>query len=107
MGWRRTCCVFTLGSLLFLTTPASTAATEWAFKSEFWPALIRAVPGITQHLTLLSEDGAGMVIAIRDGGEPSPETRAKIAEIWERFEGLFDAEPQREQFEVFRDVTIG
>ena len=46
MGWRRTCCVFTLGSLLFLTTPASTAAAEWAFKSEFWPALIRAVPGI-------------------------------------------------------------
>ncbi len=69
--------------------------------------MIRAVPGITQHLTLLGEDGAGMVIAIRDGGEPSPETRAKIAEIWERFEGLFDAEPQREQFEVFRDVTIG
>jgi hypothetical protein len=69
--------------------------------------LIRAVPGIKQHLTLFGDDGTGLVIAIREGGEPTPETRAKIAEIWDRFEGLFDAEPQREQFEVFRDVTIG
>ena len=69
--------------------------------------MIRAVPGIRQHLTLLGEDGAGMVIAIRDGGEPSEETRTRIAEIWGRFAGLFEAEPQREQFEVFRDVTIG
>ena len=68
--------------------------------------LIRAVPGIKQHLTLLGEDGAGLVIAIREGGEPSAETRSKIAEIWDRFEGLFDAEPQREQFEVYGDVTI-
>ena len=69
--------------------------------------MIRAVPGIKQHLTLFGEDGAGMVIAIRDGGEPSEETRTRIAEIWARFAGLFEAEPQREQFEVFRDVTIG
>ena len=69
--------------------------------------MIRAVPGIKQHLTLLDDDGAGLVIAIRDGGEPSDETRSKIAEIWGRFEGLFEGEPQREQFEVFRDVTIG
>lgn len=68
--------------------------------------LIRAVPGIKQHLTLLGEDGAGLVIAIRDGDEPSEETKAKIAEIWNRFEGLFEAEPQREQFEVYGDVTI-
>lgn len=68
--------------------------------------MIRAVPGIKQHLTLLDEDGAGLVIAIRDGDEPSEETKAKIAEIWNRFEGLFEAEPQRENFEVFRDVTI-
>ena len=69
--------------------------------------MIRMVPGIRQHLTLLGEDGAGMIIAIRDGGEPSEETRARIAEIWDRFTGLFEGEPQREQFEVFRDVTIG
>lgn len=68
--------------------------------------MIRAVPGIKQHLTLLDEDGAGLVIAIRDGDEPSEETKAKIAQIWNRFEGLFEAEPQRENFEVFRDVTI-
>ncbi len=69
--------------------------------------MIRAVAGIKQHLTLLGEDGTGLVIAIRDGGEPSAETKAKIAQIWARFEGLFEAEPQRESFEVFRDVTIG
>ncbi len=68
--------------------------------------LIRAVPGIKQHLTLLDEDGAGLIIAIRDGGEPTDETKAKITEIWDRFEGLFDAEPQRELFEVYGDVTI-
>ncbi len=68
--------------------------------------MIRAVPGIKQHLTLLGEDGAGLIIAIREGGAPSEETRAKIAEIWSRFAGLFEAEPQREQFEVFRDVRI-
>ncbi len=69
--------------------------------------LIGAVPGIRQHLTLLDEDGAGMVVAIRDGGEPTEETRAKIAEIWSRFADLFDGEPQREQYEVFRNVTVG
>ena len=69
--------------------------------------MIRTVPGIKQHLTLLDEDGAGLVIAIRDGDEPTAETKAKIAEIWSRFEGLFEAEPQRELYEVFRDVTIG
>ena len=70
-------------------------------------SMIRAVPGIKQHLTLLGEDGAGMIIAIRDGGEPSEETKAKIGEIWNCFTGLFESEPQRENFEVFRDVTIG
>lgn len=69
--------------------------------------MIRAVPGIKQHLTLFGEDGAGMVIAIREGDEPSPETKAKIEEIWGRFVGLFEDEPQREQLEVFRDVNIG
>ncbi|MDH3739422.1 MAG: hypothetical protein OER92_09520 [Alphaproteobacteria bacterium] len=68
--------------------------------------MIRAVTGIRQHLTLLDEDGVGLVIAIREGGEPSAETRVQIAEIWDRFAGLFEAEPQREQFEVFRDVSI-
>ncbi len=69
--------------------------------------MIRAVPGIKRHLTLLDDDGAGLIIAIREGGDPSEETKAKIAEIWDRFEGLFEAEPKREQFEVFRDLTIG
>ena len=68
--------------------------------------MIRAVAGIRQHLTLLGEDGVGLIVAIREGGEPSEETKAKIAEIWDRFAGLFEAEPQREQFEVFRDITI-
>ena len=68
--------------------------------------MIRAVPGIRQHLTLLGEDSVGLIIAIREGGEPSDETKARIAEIWDRFAGFVEAEPQREQFEVFRDVTI-
>ena len=67
--------------------------------------MIRAVPGIKQHLTLLDENGAGMVVAIREGGEPSEETMVKIAEIWGHFAGLFEDEPQRELYEVFRDVN--
>ena len=67
--------------------------------------MIRAVPGIKQHLTLLDENGAGMVVAIREDGEPSEEAMAKIAEIWGRFAGLFEDEPQRELYEVFRDVN--
>lgn len=89
----------------FKIKPGQLAATKQV-RDDVDP-MIRAVPGIKQHLTLLGEDGTGLVIAIRDGDEPTDETKAKITEIWNRFEGLLEAEPQRENFEVFRDVTIG
>ena len=68
--------------------------------------MIRAVPGLKQHLTLFQDDGTALVIAIRDGGEPSEQTKAKIAEIWRRFDRLLAAEPQRETFEVYRDLRV-
>jgi len=85
--------------------PGSIAAAK-TLLDELKPQIM-ALPGMSQFINVMNDDGRGYVVAVVDSEEVSNANQSKVQEIWAKFSDHLAEPPTTEGYNVVANESNG